>query len=162
MRILKWLNEHLEDTILMIFLLAMVLVLGLQVVMRYIFNSSLTWSEELTRYLFVWSTFISISFCFKHDSSIKIDQFFKLFPKKSQKLLDTMAHIIMIFFMLVLFYQAVLLTNNTMQTGQVSPAMGLPVAVVQLSTVLGFGLSIIRLIQNLIKLFRPSAPTSRD
>ena len=26
----------------------------LQVICRYIFNNSLTWSEELARYLFVW------------------------------------------------------------------------------------------------------------
>ena len=41
---------------------------------RQILNASLSWSEELTRYLFIWSAFISISYCIKKWISIKIDQ----------------------------------------------------------------------------------------
>jgi TRAP-type C4-dicarboxylate transport system permease small subunit len=28
------------------------------VVLRYVFNSGITWSEEMSRFLFIWSTFL--------------------------------------------------------------------------------------------------------
>ena len=36
-----------------------------QVVMRYVFHSSLTWSEEMARYLFVWLVYFSVAYTAK-------------------------------------------------------------------------------------------------
>ena len=52
-KILHWLDENLEEFILVIFLIAMTLIMGIQVFCRYVLGMSLSWSEELTRYL-VW------------------------------------------------------------------------------------------------------------
>jgi len=51
-KILHWLDENLEEFILVIFLIAMTLIMGIQVFCRYVLGMSLSWSEELTRYLF--------------------------------------------------------------------------------------------------------------
>ena len=53
-------NEYLEEIILVILLVCMTLILGLQVVSRYVFQNSLSWSEELVRYMLVWSAFIGV------------------------------------------------------------------------------------------------------
>ncbi len=42
------------------------------VVARYVFDSSLTWASELTIYLFLWSTFFGAAYCFKEDAHISI------------------------------------------------------------------------------------------
>ena len=52
----------LEETILIILLVIMTGVMGIQIVSRYVFQNSLTWSEELVRYMFVWSAFLGIPF----------------------------------------------------------------------------------------------------
>lgn len=52
-KILHWLDENLEEFILVIFLIAMTLIMGIQVFCRYVLGMSLSWSEELTRYLFI-------------------------------------------------------------------------------------------------------------
>lgn len=44
---LKWLNEYLEITLCVILMSAMTLIIFIQVIMRYIFSNSLSWSEEL-------------------------------------------------------------------------------------------------------------------
>ena len=49
---LHWLDENLEEFILVIFLIAMTLIMGIQVLCRYVLGMSLSWSEELTRYLY--------------------------------------------------------------------------------------------------------------
>ena len=81
MKFFHWLDENLEETLLVLFLSCMTLGMGVQVFCRYLLNFSLSWSEEITRYLFIWSAFISISYCIKKWISIKIDQIIKLFPK---------------------------------------------------------------------------------
>ena len=62
---IKWLDENLEEALLAMLLCGMALVMGIQVFSRYALGSSLSWSEELTRYMFIWSAFLSISYCTK-------------------------------------------------------------------------------------------------
>lgn len=51
MRVIKWVDEYFEATILVILSSIMVSVITLQVFMRHVMNSSLSWSEELARFL---------------------------------------------------------------------------------------------------------------
>ena len=61
MRFLKWKDEHFEEWALVILLAVITKTLIVKVVMRHLFNNSLSWSEEFARYCFVWSTFLNIS-----------------------------------------------------------------------------------------------------
>ena len=54
---IHWLDEYLEEFLMVVFLIAMTLIMGIQVFSRYILGVSLSWSEEITRYLFIWSAF---------------------------------------------------------------------------------------------------------
>ena len=57
-KILHWLDENLEEFLLVFFLIAMTLIMGIQIFCRYVLGQSLSWSEEITRYLFIWSGFL--------------------------------------------------------------------------------------------------------
>ena len=46
---LKWLDAYLEESLLAVFLILMALIMGVQVFSRYVLQTSLSWSEELTR-----------------------------------------------------------------------------------------------------------------
>lgn len=70
-KVLHWLDENLEEFLLVVFLIAMTLIMGIQVLSRYVFGQSLSWSEEITRYLFIWSGFLSVSYCSKNASPSK-------------------------------------------------------------------------------------------
>lgn len=156
MRILKWLDKNIEEFLMIIFLALMTCIMGFQIGMRYIFNNSLVWSEELTRYLFIWSAFISISYCIKNGISIKIDHFYNLAPKRTQKVIKIIGNIILLLFFIYIFIFSLEVVKATYLNHQTSPAMGLPIYLVRMSTVAGFFLSIVRLIQNLFKILRPS------
>lgn len=87
-KILHWLDENLEEFILVIFLIAMTLIMGIQVFCRYVLGMSLSWSEELTRYLFIWCGFLSVSYCSKNAfllRSSNLSQFFHAAEKQSSK-----------------------------------------------------------------------------
>ena len=75
-KILHWLDENLEEFLLVFFPIAMTLIMGIQVFCRYVLGQSLSWSEELTRYLFIWSGFLSVSYCSKKCLSIQAFRFF--------------------------------------------------------------------------------------
>lgn len=45
----------------------------IQVVCRYILNASLSWSEELARYVFVWASMLGFSVATKHGTNATID-----------------------------------------------------------------------------------------
>ncbi len=61
-KVFVWLNDSLEEFLMVVSLILMTLIMGIQVFSRYILGASLSWSEELTRYIFVWAGFLSVSF----------------------------------------------------------------------------------------------------
>lgn len=89
---LSWLNESLEEFLMVASLILMTVIMGIQVFSRYVLGASLSWSEELTRYLFVWAGFISVSYCTKKCVSIKIEQFVAAFPKRGKALFKLVNH----------------------------------------------------------------------
>ena len=89
---LKWLDENLEEFLMVALLIAMTVIMGIQVFARYALGASLSWSEELTRYLFIWSGFISVSYCTKKCISIKIEQFVAMFSRRGKALFKVEPH----------------------------------------------------------------------
>lgn len=154
MKVLKWLDENLEETILVVLMLIMSLTMGVQIIARYIFNSPLSWSEELSRFLFVWSGFLSISYCFKKQISIKIDQVVSFFPEKIAIIFKLVEKITMLVFYFYMIPFAWTYFNNAVVSGQLSPAMQIPMYIIYIAPLVGFILSIIRLIQNVIEKFK--------
>ena len=150
----KAIDDYLEETILLILLVLMTAIMGVQIVSRYVFQNSLTWSEELVRYMFVWSAFLGVPFCIKHGLSIKVDQFRNLFPIPLQKALMYIDKIIIFVLFLVMFIYSCLVVKASYLSGQTSPAMQIPMWIVQLSVCVSSLLSMIRSIQNFVNLIR--------
>ena len=106
-KVLHWLDENLEEFLLVVFLIAMTLIMGIQVLSRYVLGQSLSWSEEITRYLFIWSGFLSVSYCSKKCLSIKIEQFVAIFPRRGKALFKVVNHTFeLIFFLYMIPFTA--------------------------------------------------------
>ena len=54
MKTLKFLDKHLEEFIMVLLLSSIVVIMLFQIIRRYIFNDSLSWSEEFCLYCFIW------------------------------------------------------------------------------------------------------------
>ena len=57
---MKYVWEHLEEFFIIPLMFAMSIIIFIQVIMRYVFQNSLTWSEELARYMFVWLVYFAV------------------------------------------------------------------------------------------------------
>ena len=134
---LKWLDENLEEFLMVALLIAMTVIMGIQVFARYALGASLSWSEELTRYLFIWSGFISVSYCTKKCISIKV-----------------VNHTIELALFLYLIPYAVLYLKSAFESGQVSPACQIPMYYIQAAPLFSFVLVAFRIVQRWIIEFK--------
>jgi TRAP-type C4-dicarboxylate transport system permease small subunit len=162
----KWLDDHLEETILIVLIVAITFLTGLQVVMRKIFHSPLTWSEELCRYCFMWTGFISVGYCVRKRCPIRIDTFVLTLSKRKQIALGILANIISLLLYAGFFRASWIIVQKTLSSHQASPAMGMPFYIIYVCTVLGFGFALIRLVQVIIQdareLLRPATGQSGE
>lgn len=104
--------------------ITMALVVILQVICRYVFNSSLFWSEELARYLLVWLAFLGTSSGYHRRIHPSID----ILPgnlKKTTVLGIVLAgHGIAMCFFVVMIYHGTIFAYFVRL--QISPALALP------------------------------------
>ncbi|WP_216829146.1 TRAP transporter small permease [Alkalihalobacterium elongatum] len=154
MFVVRWLNEHLEEVFLVIFSMIMVVVIAMQVFMRYIMEASLAWSEELARYCFIWLVYLGISYGVKKQRHIKVDVMLLLLRDKGKIILNIVANLLFLGFALFVVYYGYDVASRLLAWGQRSPALQLPMGLVYMATPIGMGLTIIRLIQQLIKQFK--------
>lgn len=147
MKAIKWLDENLEEIIMVVLCAIMACIMILQVIMRYAFRNSLSWSEELTRFLFIWSSFLSISFCTRKRLNIQITMLLEALPEKVRAILMIVVDVILVCLFAYLTPSAISYLQQTISNGQLSTALRIPMAVVYLSPVVGFILAIIRHIQ---------------
>ena len=152
-KFLTWLDNDLEETLLMILLAAITIVMMAQVVMRYVFNESMSWPEEFCRFAFIYSGFLSMGYCVRKDKMLKVDILINFFPKPIQKFLDILSRFITLVFFGYLCYHAIKATQFSYKGGMTSPAMDFPMWIIYLSVVIGSALGFIRQAENLIRFF---------
>lgn len=152
MKVLKWIDKYFEEILLAILLAAITLIMFFQIIMRFVFSSAQPWPEEVCRYLFVWLSFIGISYSIKCGNSLKVDIIETVFPKL-KKPLNFIANIVFLAFCVVIVYIGFGAVAKMLAHPQLSPAASIPMWTVYISFLIGAILSVIRLIQLFITEF---------
>jgi len=93
-----------EDWTLFISVMVALIALFVNVVLRYGFNYTLAWSEELVREVIIFTTFIGCSAAIKNRSMIKIDALVQLVPKLKIPLNYISNLATLIFALMMLYY----------------------------------------------------------
>lgn len=150
-----YLWHHLEEIILLPSLAFSVVLLFIQIICRYVFHNSLSWSEELARYLFVWQCWLGISYSAKKGTHLRITVIHKLFGKTGRDVLEMLILLVWMGFCVYLMYRGFELTAMTARYGQVSTAMRLPMQYCYAAIPVGAGLMLIRLIEKAVNTWRP-------
>ncbi|MBQ1311554.1 MAG: TRAP transporter small permease [Blautia sp.] len=82
---------------------AMVIITTAQIIFRTWFTA-LTWSDEVTRYLLIWSTFLGATCVYRHGGNIAITFIQEAFPEKVTRFLRIFVHLLCMLLFIVLFY----------------------------------------------------------
>jgi len=147
LKILKWLDEHFEEYILSGLLVVIAVVMMLQVIMRYVFNASLSWAEEASRYAFVWSALVSIGYTIRENSILKVDTLVEALPAGLKHILVTLINLSVTLFFGYLFISSIPAVKRVIMTGQTSPALKIPLGWIYFAAIAGFFLATVRSVQ---------------
>jgi TRAP-type C4-dicarboxylate transport system permease small subunit len=114
--------------------LMVVLVFG-NVVLRYGFNSGIAVSEELSRYLFVWMTFIGAVAGLKRRQHLGIDSLVKRLPGWGRTVNAIAAHLVMLLCCAALLWGS--LVQMKVNQENRSPVMEIPLSVIYAAAAFG-------------------------
>lgn len=146
--LLKKIDEKFEETLMGLFLVAISCIILLQIVMR-LMKMSLSWPEELARYMYVWSVFLSLACTVRNRTALRVDLVIHLFPEKLKKVAETLLPLLDAAFFLTLFHHSLRVITAVKMSNQTSPALEIPMYLVYLIVPAGFFLAGLRALQQL-------------
>lgn len=121
----------------------MMSVIMLQTLTRYVIFYSLPWSEELSRYLFVFVIMIGLTVAIREDMLISIDLIDRALSPKADKCLDAVRKTLALLVSVVI----VVFCSRMFTIGKIqkSPAMGIPMIIMYGTIFVSYILSAISL-----------------
>ncbi|MGD9567591.1 MAG: TRAP transporter small permease [Sedimentibacter sp.] len=131
-KLAKFYNSF-EEYILVASLVVTVIVIFIQVIARYVFNSSLSWSEEFSRYLFIWQTWLGASVALRDNKHIRLEMMDNKFGPKGYHALMIIADVIWLIFDIFLVISGTELVSQQLRRGTKSSGLGIPLAFVYAS-----------------------------
>jgi len=147
-RFLRGLNWVLERALVLLGVLISAIVFT-QVVFRYLLKQPIFWSEELPRYLLIWSTFLAAALVQKDMGHMNITLVVCRMPIKVQKGIRIITNIIILGFLGILVYSGSVVANITLYHR--STALQIPMAAVYLALPVGGILMMVYLFQQIYK-----------
>lgn len=120
--------KKIADNTLAILLGLIVAIMFAQVMFRYTFNNSLSWSEEIAKFIFIWITFLGAALCFRDRMHLGVDFLIEKIPEKYRMYLVIFNSLIITLFngfMVVIGFSWVIQVSGTL-----SPALSLPLNIV--------------------------------
>ncbi|RNF34346.1 TRAP transporter small permease [Paracoccus methylarcula] len=91
----------------------MIVVVATQVLMRYAFNASIDWADEVSRLAFVWSIFIAIPLGIREGAHVGIELLINKLPRKLARQVTRTMLALAFLLMCVVTYEAVVVAYET-------------------------------------------------
>ena len=104
MKKLNALVFKLAEVTLVIMLSAMVIMVFGNVVLRYGFNDGIISSEEISRFLFIWITFLGAIVTFRDNGHLGLDSVVRKLSTRGKKLAFTLSNVLMLGCCTLMFY----------------------------------------------------------
>ncbi|UIJ36992.1 TRAP transporter small permease [Desulfobaculum bizertense] len=146
--------DKLEEFISASCLAVMAVIIAVQVFQRYVLQSSLDWSEELARYLFIWSVYIGCSYATKKDRHLEVTILRSSFGPTVAKFVTIIAYICTIAFCICTTVWGFQMVDFLAGTGQKTPALEIQMYWVFLSVPVGMCLMAIRTALRIVSIIR--------
>ena len=136
-----------------VMLVAMTLIICVHVFYRYVLNSGIKWSEEVSMLLYVYFGSVSVAYGVCHGLHIGIELFFNMFPKPVQRVCEIISNLVIMACGVLLAVNGVALVKSTGTTVMTTtrwpsyllyvmvPVMGVMIAYFAFANLLGYGVS---------------------
>lgn len=128
----------------------MLAIVFLQVISRYAFNYTPSFAEELSRYLFVWTVFLSLPLVAKTGGHMAIETITSRISGKKLKICRVLADIFTFVFLFIMVYYGFKMVQ--LAHFQTSPAMVIPMSYVYIVIPVGCLIMALNLVGHFVKL----------
>ncbi|WMI81776.1 TRAP transporter small permease [Anaerotignum sp. MB30-C6] len=147
MKLLGKILDYFEESLIILMMAYMAIMNFLNVVFRYCFASSFSFTEELTVTVFVWVTMLGIAAGFKRYAHLGMSFVVDLFHGKAKAMFALFGVICSLVFMVFVFYFGIEMVQGQINMGSTTPVLRMPQAVQGLSMPVGAIFIIIRILQ---------------
>ncbi len=98
-----------------------------EVVTRKVFNAPTIWADEMARFFQIWAVYMAGAYVLKHRNLIAVDLFTSTLYRRTGRLLDYFALLVIAVFSLVAVYYGTLIVVESIQVGRhTSTMLGVP------------------------------------
>jgi len=139
--------DNLERYICQALLSFFVVILFSQIILRALFDIVLPWSEEISRFAFVWFVFLGASYAARLSAHNRVTLQFKLFPPAVGKYSQMFTDVIWIAFNVTMIVESIKVISGMKQFTFHSPALGWSMAYVYYIFPISFALMTLRVLQ---------------
>ncbi len=135
MKSIRKVTDKILNAVILVLFLVMFGVTTLNVVMRYCFNSPLSFAVELGRYTFISIVYLGAIFVMRSDGHIGLDIIVEALPGKLSVFVKKISRVLVLCYLAMFFYEStrMVMTNWTNR----SSTMRIPMSVVYLAMVIG-------------------------
>jgi TRAP-type transport system small permease protein len=134
-------------------MLSVILIVAMgEVVSRYLLGHSLVWVVELSRFLFVWLSFLAAAVAFHHRLHFRVVLLLRAIPERLHPWLELLIDFISFTFALVVLVQSLPIIART--SVQRSPAMLIPMSYIYLIVPITAGLIMVFLLMRWLEAAR--------
>lgn len=159
LRLLGKLYDNFEEFFCAFSMGIMVACLMIQVGVRWATGSGMAWTEELSRYSFLWTVFIGAALVAKHGSHVRITAQFMLMPVKARLVFRFFTDLMWIGFNLYFAWLSWQVIYGGLSFPEYSPVLGIVRGYVEMIIPLGFVLMSWRIVEGYIKRWRQGTLT---
>lgn len=135
-----------EEAVICILLVLTTLLVFVDVVMRFGFNTGFMWSQELTLHMSGWFVLFGASYGLKVGSHIGMDAFVKLFPRTGRRILSGIGAVLALIYCGLIFYGSWIYLKKMKMIGITLEDMPIPTWLAHGMLLVGFTFLIIRLL----------------
>jgi len=145
---IDWFFKGLE-LLVVVALVAMVIMVFGNVVLRYGFNSGITVSDEMSRYCFIWLTYIGAMIAMREKGHLGVDTLVKHLPRAGKKVCLFLSESLMLWCNVLFFIGT--FKMHGLQVSNVSPVVGISMIWIY---GIGYVVSVVMAVFNLHVLWR--------
>lgn len=138
-----------ERYLLLVFYTLVVVVIGVEVIRRFVLSFSSIWGEEIARFAFIYLTWIGASAGVKNRSHIRIDVIYSWVPERHHVWLYVLADVATMAFAVVALYYSLIPIITSISFDSVTDGLRINRSFFLVAVPLGFTMTLVRLVQNI-------------
>lgn len=127
---------------------AVILLIFINVLCRYVFSFSISWSEEMTRYMFIGTLFFTLNIMVSQNAALRVDILDNfIHNQRSKHILNLITYVLTVVALLVFTLSGVMLVQAGLTS--VSPSMHIPMWIIYSMMPLGYFLALIEVLRKI-------------